>query len=269
MDLGMRQACAVVVGAGPGTGLAVARLLAAEGARVSAVARSAENVQRVESHLRHQASEESFGMFAQVDACNLSQMESFVSEVVDRFGAVDVAVCIVGPATVGGGALDVAPDGWELSCSASVAPLVNMCRAIVPMMCRRRTGAIVNVNSVSALQPGTISRPDHGMFKLAALNWVKRLANEVAEHGVRANTVTSGILRPREDDFARAVQQQLGGATVQDTFESYARDCIPLRRCGEPDEVARAVVFLASAAASYITGHNLVVDGGYVKSAVV
>jgi NAD(P)-dependent dehydrogenase (short-subunit alcohol dehydrogenase family) len=203
------------------------------------------------------------GRFAPLDASDAGQVTSLVAEIVDRFGSVEAVICTVGPVVVGQ-ALSLSQEDWQVALAANLFPLYSVCGAVVPVMKRAGRGSLVNLGSVSASQAGSVSRPDHGAFKLVALSWMKRLAAELAPMGIRANTVSPGIVESVSTEYEESIRAASGNSTP-DFLRELCAERVPLGRPATPDEVARVAVFVASSAASYLTGQNVMVDGGYCR----
>ena len=258
MELGLNESVIILLGAGPILGLAITEAFVSEGAIMCGASRNPENWRHSSQIVGTK------GYFCTADGRDSASVRSFVSSVKDRFGTVHAAICNVGPVHAGD-TWDLSPEDWAEACRDNVLPLWNLCQQVVPVMQEHGGGAIVNIGSVSGLQPGGISTPDHGFFKAGALNLVKRLASELAVHTIRVNTVTPGFITPPSPQFAEEVRVRMGAKTVEDALRRYASERVPMRRLATAREVAAAVVFLSSKAASYITGQNLVVDGGYLK----
>lgn len=261
MNLGLEEKAVLIVGAGV-IGRAVSRLAAEEGATVYAASRSRENCDRCREEVAA-VNRAGVGGFAPLDASDAAQVTSLVAEIVDRFGCVEAAICTVGPVAAGQ-ALSLSQEDWQAAFAANLFPLYSVCGAVVPAMKRAGRGSLVNLGSVSASQAGSVSRPDHGAFKLVALSWMKRLAVELAPMGIRANTVSPGIVESISAEYEESIWAGSGNETPEFLRELCA-ERVPLGRPATPDEVARIVMFVASPAAAYLTGQNVMVDGGYCR----
>jgi NAD(P)-dependent dehydrogenase (short-subunit alcohol dehydrogenase family) len=268
MNLLLEGLPVVVLGTGPGLGQAICIEFAREGAIVSFLGRSDENLNRCGDAIKA-VSPTSLGLGCKADACDEAAVLSFISDVQTKLGPISAAVCNVGPFYFGSWE-SLQPEDWVTRCRENILPLHNLCKAVVPQMKKLGEGSIVHIGSISAFEPGGTATPDHGFFKLGALNFVKRLANEVGADGVRINTVVPGVMAPpaADEEFWRNFCQKIGTDSIDDALNLYCSERVPMKRPAKPQEVARMVVILASSVSSYVTGHSLIVDGGQLRSAI-
>lgn len=191
-----------------------------------------------------------------VDLGDTAALQAALPELTRPFGVPDIivnnaAMAATIPAT------DYPVDHWTATLAVNVtAPMVLIQHAL-PAMKARGWGRVINIASISGIRAGT-GRLGYGTSKAALIALTKQFAIEVAEWGITVNAVAPG---PVDTPMVRGMH---GGAT-QDT---YAR-LVPMQRYGLPEEIAEAVLFLASRQASYITGHTLAVDGGFVASGLL
>lgn len=228
-DLSGRRA--LVTGAGQGLGLAIARGLAAHGAEVIASDREAPAGERA-------------------IAADLADPRA-VDALADEAGAVDVLVCnagLQGPA----GPLGAASDAdWQQVMQVNLRAAAQLCSRLIPGMAGRGTGSVVLVSSIAGLR-GNRSIGLYGLSKAALAQLARNLAVEWGPSGVRVNAVSPGLIRT----------PLAAGLMADAAFMQRRLQATPLRRVGEPDEVTGVVVMLAGRAGGFITGQNLVVDGG-------
>ena len=234
---------AIVTGGASGIGAATARALVAEGARVVIADLDRE---------RGPAAAEAIGAgFAPVDVADAAALARVIDETAERHGRLDVLVSNAFAATVGPIAtLDLA--GWERTLAVTLTAVFTGLRAAVPAMRGAGGGAVVHVASVSGLA-GDRGLAAYNAAKAGVINLTRTAALELAPAGIRVNAVCPGLIDTPA--LARAFAREPAGAVR-------ARAAVPLGRFGSADEVARAILFLASADASYVTGTTLVVDGG-------
>jgi 3-oxoacyl-[acyl-carrier protein] reductase len=261
MDLGLKGKVAMVAGASRGLGFSIAKILAAEGALVSIASRDSSAIGKAVQRIEHEAGGNLFGFTA--DVSSAEAIAHWHQATLDRFGAVDLLVTNSGgpPAGVVTTFNDAA---WQSAFELLVLSAIRLVRTVVPSMMLRKKGSIVMLTSSSVKEPlanlalSTVMRPC-----VAAL--AKTLANELASQGVRVNHVIPGRIatdRVRELD---EISSKKTGITVDEQQRRSAAS-IPMGRYGQPEEFARAVVFLLSDAATYITGATLQVDGGQIRS---
>ncbi|MGZ8795575.1 MAG: SDR family NAD(P)-dependent oxidoreductase [Gaiellaceae bacterium] len=257
MDLGLRDRVCVVTGSTGGIGLATARLLGEEGARVVVVGRDAEKVDAARIETR--------GALGVV--CELAQPgapEALVAEANEALGAVDCLVNNVGVAYQVGFE-DLADSQWDEMWQLNVMSYVRSIRAVLPEMRRRGSGVIVNVSSTAGKRPST-SMPNYSVTKAAVLSLSRLVADLYAGAGIRCNAVTPG---PTATDAwlgagGLADQQSArSGKTRGEVLEAVGAGR-PLGRLAQPEEIASVIAFLCSDRASYVTGAAWSADGGTV-----
>jgi 3-oxoacyl-[acyl-carrier protein] reductase len=260
MNLGMEDKVALVTAASRGLGRAVAQQLAAEGASVAMCARSADPLQTAAAAIR-----ESTGvdvMAVEADVSVPQDVERLVGATLDRFGRVDILVINAGGPPPGS-FLDLGPDEWEAAVQLTLMSAVRLCQAVVPSMRLQGGGSIVALTSVSVKQPLPNLALSNSL-RLAVTGLVKTLADELAPHGIRVNAVCPGWTRTERVEQLLQDRAARSGATIEEEAAQVTA-AIPLGRMGTPEELARTVCFLASAAASYTTGVSLLVDGGMYR----
>lgn len=245
-DLHRRRA--LVTGATQGLGLAIVEALAAHGAQVLVSDRDASACERTVRHLAER------GHAADHAAADLSRPAD-VEALCDAAGTVDVLVCnagIQGPAGPLAGADEA---DWETVLQVNLRAAARLCARLIPGMAARGQGSVVLMSSIAGLR-GNRAIGLYGISKAALAQLARNLAVEWGPQGVRVNAISPGLIRT-----------PLADALLGDSaFMARRLQATPLRRAGEPAEIAGAVVFLASRAGGFVTGHNLVVDGGTLVS---
>ena len=238
---------AIVTGAGSGIGRASARLLAAEGAHVTVVDTDREGGEATVELIREAGADSEF------IACDVSvgsQVEAMVAHVVGRHGRLDAAHNNAGICPVGY-AVDTLPDElWEQVIGVNLKGVWLSMKYELAVMRRQRSGAIVNTSSVCGVRASPLTSP-YNTSKHGVIGLTKEAAVDFAALGVRVNVVLPGVV-----DTAMA-----HGIASQEQIEEMGRST-PVGRVAQPEEIAAAVAWLLSDAASYVTGHSMVVDGG-------
>jgi 3-oxoacyl-[acyl-carrier protein] reductase len=261
MDLGIKNKPALVAASSRGMGKEIAFLLAREGANVAICARGEEELYKTKKEI-----EESTG--SRVTACvadvtDRSQVKNLVSHVADEFGTIAILVCNAG-GPPSGTIADFGLDDYLKALELNLLSTVNLCYEVLPHMEKQNWGRIVNMISVSAKQPiDTLILSNTA--RSGILGFSKSLSNQLASYGITVNSICPGYTRTERVESLAKSYQEKGKGTVQEFYRNIEK-IVPMGRLGRPDEIASAVVFLCSEAASYITGVALQVDGGYVKS---
>jgi 3-oxoacyl-[acyl-carrier protein] reductase len=260
MDLGIKGRVAVVAASSQGIGLATAEAFAAEGCQVAMCARNRERLQAAAEKIRNQHGAE---VVAEAfDVTNGDAVSRFVQTVAAKFGGVDICVTNAGgpPAK---GFLATSAEDWQKAIDANFLSTVHFAREVIPLMQRQKWGRIITITSISTKQPVNDLVLSNAV-RAAVVGLVKSLANEFGKDGILVNNVGPGFTATdRLKELAKA-RSAATGKSEQEFLEAWAGDA-PLKRLGEPRELAETIVWLASERASYITGQTVLVDGGMYK----
>jgi len=260
MDLGLKNRVALVAASSQGLGLATAEAFAAEGCRVAMCARQDGTLQAAAEKIRKQHSAEVFA--EAVDVADPAAVSRFVASVAGKFGGVDICVTNAGgpPAK---GFLATTLDDWQRAIEANFLSAVYFAREVIPHMQRKHWGRIITITSITTKQP-VADLVLSNAVRAAVVGLVKSLANEFGKDGILVNNVGPGFTTTdRLKELAKS-RSAASGKDEQEIFDAWAAD-VPLKRLGEPRELADTVVWLASDRASYVTGQTVLVDGGIYK----
>lgn len=250
MDLGLSGRKALVTGASRGIGRSIASVLAAEGCDLALCARGLDTLDEFAGGLR---SAGQIVVTRAVDVSDDAALAGFVDTAADELGGLDIVI-----SNVSAGALK-GPEQWAQSFQADLLAFVRLAEAAVPHLENSGAAAIVAVGTTSAFDTLPPTAPNsYSAFKAAVLQHASALGHSLAGKGIRVNTVSPGPI-----EFRGGAWHKLREGRPE--FYESIRSRIPMGRLGDPDEVARAVAFLASPAAGFCAAVNLVVDGGFVS----
>jgi len=245
LDLSLKGKNAVIAGATRGIGKAIAQLLAAEGCNVSIYARNGSEVDAVVTEL---AASGVKAIGAAVDATDRDAQMGWINDSAETLGGIDIFIANVSALNQG-----TDEDAWRQSFEVDMMATFNGVDAATPHLKASGSGAMVLISSIAALHTPGGPKP-YGAMKAAVINYSKGLARALAPDGVRVNAVSPGNIY---------FEDGVWGKTERNNPEFFKKQVAanPMGRMGTPEEVASAAVFLASPAASFISGTNLIVDG--------
>ncbi len=238
---------AIVTGSTRGIGRAVAEHLAKEGAHVAVCGRDGEKAIQVAEAIVEQ------GGIARGFRCDVTveeDVQNLVRDVQEAFGSIDILVNNAG-ITRDTLLLRMKDADWDDVMEVNVKSMYRCAKAVLRPMMKQRSGRIINITSVIGLM-GNAGQANYAAAKAAVIGFTKSLAKEAASRGITVNAIAPGYIAT---DMTDALDEKVRERIIE---------AIPLGTIGQPEDVAHAVVFLASDEARYITGHTLVVDGGLV-----
>lgn len=260
MEMGLKNRVAIVAASSQGLGRATAEAFAAEGCRLAICARNQQALNAVAEKIRGEYKAEVLA--EPFDVTNAGAVRDFVNAVVQKFGGIDICVTNAGgpPAK---GFLATTIDEWKRAVDLNFMSAVYFTHAVIPHMQKKRWGRIITITSITTKQP-VADLVYSNAVRAAVVGLVKSLANEFGKDGILVNNVGPGYTatdRLKELAHSRSVAS---GKTEKEIFEGWSAEA-PLKRLGDPRELADAIVWLASERASYITGQTILVDGGLYK----
>lgn len=260
METGLKNRVAIVAASSQGIGRATAEAFAAEGCRVAMCARNREALNAAAEKIRSQYQADVLA--EPFDVTDATAVRDFVSAVVQKFGSADICVTNAGgpPAK---GFLATTIEEWKRAVDVNFMSTVYFAHQVIPHMQKKKWGRILTITSITTKQPV----PDlvySNAVRAAVVGLVKSLANEFGKDGILVNNVGPGYTATdRLKDLARS-RAAASGKSESEILAGFAADS-PLKRLGEPRELADTIVWLASDRASYITGQTVLVDGGVYK----
>jgi len=239
---------ALITGSTKGIGKAIARQMAAAGASVVLSSRNQDACDEVAAEIQQA------GGKAYAKACNINykeQLQALVDSTIAHYGRIDILVVNAALNPFYGKSQDIPDEAFDKIMSSNIGSAHRLCQMVLPGMAANGGGAAIIVSSIAGIK-GSDVLGAYGISKAADMQIARNLAVEWGPSNIRVNCIAPGLIRT---DFARALWEN--PETYKHTVSKY-----PLRRIGEPDEIAGAAIYLASDAGSFTTGQTIVVDGG-------
>jgi 3-oxoacyl-[acyl-carrier protein] reductase len=249
MDLGLKGLNAVLAGATKGIGRATAEVLAAEGCNISVCARDQAGVDETVASLKAKGVK---AIGESVEITNAEAYKGWVSRSAEQLGGCDIFICFT---SFGGG--PPTEERWKGNFELDVLATWRGVEAALPFLEKSKHGSIVVISTTVAVEP-SFGPQSYAAMKAAIMNWATAMSQQLGPKGIRVNTVSPGPVFFKDGSWDKIKQAR------PEFYDATAKK-LPLGRLGEGPEVGRAIAFLASPAVPFMTGTNLVVDGGMVK----
>lgn len=239
---------AIITGSTKGIGKSIAEEYAKAGAKVVISSRKADACQQVADELRAQ------GFDALPVACHVgdkAQLQNLVDQTLEAFGRIDVLVCNAATNPVYGPTSELTDEAWDKIMDTNAKGTFWLCNRVLPEMDKNGGGNVIIISSIAGLR-GNATIGTYGVSKAAEAALARNLAVEWGPRNIRVNSIAPGLVRT---DFAKAL-------TEDPVRRQRAEERTPVRRIGEPVDIAGVALFLASPASAYVTGQTIVADGG-------
>ncbi len=243
----------VTAAAGAGIGQAIARLFAREGAEVVVTDAHARRVKETAEAMSAEYGRTVLGL--EVDVRNEEQVRNMVAQTLERYGHIDILVNNAGINRLSP-VWEMDDETWELVIGVNLTGTFRCTRAVLPHMIERRQGSIVNLASVAGWMGSNEGEAHYCAAKAGVMGFTRAVAAEVGKYGIRVNAIAPGLIY---NPFLERIYPK-------DFFEGFAQR-VPLKRVGEPPDVAKLALFLASDQSSYITGEVICISGGFYMKA--
>jgi 3-oxoacyl-[acyl-carrier protein] reductase len=242
----LKDHVAIVTGGSRGIGRAIVKAMAAEGAKVACIYRG--NKESADAVVRDVEVAGGVGLAIQCDVAKTDEAQKCVERIEKEWNRLDILVNNAG-VIKDDLFVRLEPEAWQSVLETNLGGVFNFCKAVAYPMMKQRRGRIINISSVAAdhVNPG---QTNYAASKGAINAFTRALAVELASRGVTVNAIAPGFI---ETDMSEAVRNKAG---------DLIKKMIPMKRLGQPDDIAKVAVFLASAEAGYLTGQVITVDGG-------
>jgi 3-oxoacyl-[acyl-carrier protein] reductase len=257
VDLGLKGRGVIVAASSQGIGRAAAEAFAREGAQIAMCARTEAALAEAADAIRRATHAEVYA--EALDVTDGPRVQSFVEQVVKQFGRIDVCVANAGgpPAK---NFLSISPDEWRKAVDLNFMSVVHLTKAVIPHMQRHRWGRIITITSVTVKQPVAELIMSNAV-RAAVVGLVKSLSNEFGKDGILVNNVAPGYTATERLQELAGVRALAAGTSAEQIYQGWAAE-IPLRRLGDPKDIADVILWLASERAAYVTGQTILADGG-------
>jgi NAD(P)-dependent dehydrogenase (short-subunit alcohol dehydrogenase family) len=250
VNMRLKDKVAIVTGGGRGIGRAICVAFAREGAKVAVAARTKEEIEET-ARLANEAAKAEVAIAVPTDITSVSNIDNLAKATLDKWGKIDILVNNAGGPPMPGGVADISEEDWDRTMAVDLKGPFLCCQRVVPEMVKRGKGKIVNISSGAGVlaEKGLNA---YGVAKGAMILFTKQLALDYGREGINANCICPGYIST----------QLTGLLMMSDKLRESIEAFFPIKRIGEPEEVAHCAVFLASDESDYITGEEIRVDGG-------
>ena len=263
MNLNLKNKNAIVCASSQGLGKAAAMDLAMEGVNLAICSRDQKKIDRAKKEILMKTDQNIKILSLEVNLDSPEEINAFYKEVESNLGSVDILVNNTGgppPSSFD----QISDEDWLNAFNSTMMSSVRLSRAVIPHMKENNWGRIINISSVS------VKTPVNGLFlsnslRMGVLGWAKALADELAVYGVTVNTVCPGYTRTERVEAILESQSSSSGLSKEEIEKTIASN-IPMKRVGEPEDLAGLLTFLASEKANYMTGLAVQVDGGSART---
>lgn len=259
MELGLTGKTVIVTGGGSNIGRAIAMGFAREGSNVVIADIDDKQALKVADQANKICGRT---IVVRTDVTKLDDVEAMVKKALDQFGRLDILINNVGwdiPQLF----INTTPDFWDKVIAINYKSDINCIKAVLPHMIEQKKGSIVSIGS-DAGRVGEFKESVYAGCKAGVIAMSKAVAREVGRYGIRVNVICPGVVVPSQDDVGEASMWKGDvGKFFTPEVQQKAASTYPLRRLGKPEDIANAVLFLASDAADWVTGQTLSVSGGY------
>lgn len=256
MDLGISGKIAMVAAASKGIGLATAKLLAAEGCHISICGRTEETLEAAAAEIGGETRS------YVVDVSNAEDLEWWVEQTVTDLGKPEILVTNTGGPPAGN-FTTMSDEQWQSGFESTLMNVVRLVRLVAPMMIENNFGRIVHITSLVAKEP-TALLPISSTLRSGIMSLTRLQASEYAASGITVNGVLPGHTLTDRQHHLASIQAERDNISPEEALKLRANE-VPVGRLADPGEIAAAVAFLCSIPAAYVTGTNLLVDGGLTK----
>ena len=263
MNLNLKNKNAIVCASSQGLGKAAAIDLAMEGVNLAICSRDQKKIDRAKKEILMKTDQNIKILSLEVNLDSPEEINEFCKEVESNLGSVDILVNNTGgppPSSFD----QISDEDWLNAFNSTMMSSVRLSRAVIPHMKENNWGRIINISSVS------VKTPVNGLFlsnslRMGVLGWAKALADELAVFGITVNTVCPGYTRTERVEAIIESQSSSSGLSKEEIEKTIAGN-IPMKRVGEPEDLAGLITFLASEKANYMTGLAVQVDGGSART---